>query len=731
MTFVNFSLLAGTALVALPIVLHLIMRRKPKLLEFPALRFVRKRHDVNQRRLRLRHLLLLMLRCGAIALLAAALARPSVRLGGVLGSQEAPVAAALVFDAAARMEYRHENSTRLEAAQQLGEWLLGRLPPHSEVAVLDTRPGSAAAFQVDRSAAKERIERLETVANSQPLSETLPKALKLLAKSELPHKEAYVFTDLSRAAWSGQSADGLQDLVTDVPAVTVYLIDVGVRDPANYALGELRLSAQVLSSRSSLAIETQLHRSGPEGPCTVELLLEDDQGNEQKRSEESFTLGPGESRQVDFRVGSMGLGTHQGQMRVVGQDALAADDVRHFTVEVRPAWPILVAAPKPARRYALFLTEALAPTVFRKRGQARFDCRVIELGELSKQTLSDYAAVCLLDPTPLEPAEWQKLGDWVSDGGGLAIFLGRNAGNAASFNSPVAQELLPGKLLRQARRPHGDLYLAPRDYQHPVLSAFRSGGGAVPWLGFPVFRYWEFDAPSGAVIPFSDGRPALLETSLGAGRVLTMATPVSDDPNRDPWNLLPVGESWPFLILANQMISYLVGGSEEQLNYFAGETAVLRLDAADRRRNYLLTTPGGLKFSLAADLRRHVLVATSTDQVGNYRVQAGGRESGVDRGFSVNFAPRQTQLERLPEKELAELFGPLKYRIARTKNEIQRDISTARVGRELFGPLILLVVVLLAFEHLVANRFYRGPAITNHQSPIINHQSPIINPQSP
>jgi len=725
MTFVNFSLLGGIALVALPIVLHLIMRRKPKLLEFPALRFVRKRHDVNQRRLRLRHLLLLLLRSGAIALLAAALARPSVKLGGVLGSQEAPVAAALVFDTAARMEYRHENRTRLQAARQLGQWLLGRLPPHSEVAVLDTRPGSAAAFQVDRSAAKERIERLETVANSQPLTETLQKALQLLAKSELPHKEAYVFTDLSRAAWSDQSADGLQDLVTDVPAVTVYLLDVGVEDPTNYALGELRLSAQVLSSRSSLAVETQLRRSGPQGPCTVELLLEDDQGNQQKRSEESFTLSPSESRQVAFRVGSLGLGTHQGQMRVVGQDALPADDVRYFTVEVRPAWPILVAAPKPAQRYALFLTEALAPTVFRKRGQARFDCRVIELGELSKETLSDYAAVCLLDPTPLEPAVWQKLGDWVSDGGGLAIFLGRNAGgDVPSFNAPVAQELLPGKLLRQARRPGGDLYLAPRDYQHPVLSAFRSGGGGVPWLGFPVFRYWEFDAPSGAVIPFSDGRPALLESSLGAGRVLTMATPVSDDPNHNPWNLLPVGESWPFLILANQVILYLVGSSEEQLNYFAAETAVLRLDAAERRRNYLLTTPAGLKFSLAADLRRHVLVVTSTDQVGNYRVQAGGRESGVDRGFSVNFSPPQTQLEQLPEKELAELFGPLKYRLARTKNEIERDISTARTGRELFGPLILLVAVLLAFEHLVANRFYRNTAIINHQSSIINPRSP-------
>ena len=79
MIFVNFSLIFGSLLVGVPIVLHLIMRRKPKLLEFPALRFIQTRHDTNQRRLRLRHLLLLLLRMAIIALLAFALARPSMQ----------------------------------------------------------------------------------------------------------------------------------------------------------------------------------------------------------------------------------------------------------------------------------------------------------------------------------------------------------------------------------------------------------------------------------------------------------------------------------------------------------------------------------------------------------------------------------------------------------------------------------------------------------------------------
>ena len=79
MAFVNASLLFGTLLVGVPILLHLVMRQQPKQLIFPALRFIKMRRETNRRTLQLRHWLLLLLRCLAIAVLAAVLARPSVR----------------------------------------------------------------------------------------------------------------------------------------------------------------------------------------------------------------------------------------------------------------------------------------------------------------------------------------------------------------------------------------------------------------------------------------------------------------------------------------------------------------------------------------------------------------------------------------------------------------------------------------------------------------------------
>ena len=41
--------LTGAALIGLPILLHLIMRQKPKRLQFPAFRFLLQKHRTNQR----------------------------------------------------------------------------------------------------------------------------------------------------------------------------------------------------------------------------------------------------------------------------------------------------------------------------------------------------------------------------------------------------------------------------------------------------------------------------------------------------------------------------------------------------------------------------------------------------------------------------------------------------------------------------------------------------------
>jgi hypothetical protein len=707
MPFVTPALLFGAALIAVPVVLHLVMRQQPKHVEFPPLQFLKVRRESNRRRLRLRHLLLLLLRAGAICLLALSLARPSIEGSGFLGGEEAPVAAALVFDTAPRMDYRHENRVRLEEAQEMADWLLTQLPRKSEVAVIDSRAAQP-TFAVDLGAAKDRVDRLRMTPVAQPVVESIGRALELLDESELKRREIYVFTDLARATWTDSSGQLAAKLAAQ-SEVGVYVIDVGVAEPRNFGLDEPRPNRQLLAQGSPLVISSNVLRVGPAAPCEVELYLLDENGAPQKRGQQTIDAQPGAAQPVEFTVGGLEAGAHQGYLQIAGQDALVWDDRRFLSVEVRPAWRVLVAATEPD--YAVYLTEALAPQFFRARGQARFECDVVDLKSLKDQPLSDYAAVCLVDPRPLDEDTWRSLGEYVRTGGAAAIFLGRHARPMAEMNSSVAQRLLPGEFKRVWSSPS---YLSPRDLSHPLLAKFRPLETSIPWKAFPVFSYWQLASlAEGAttIIPFATGHPALIEKSVGEGRVLTLTTPVSDPANlrnREPWNTLPTGaEPWPFVMLVNEMMLYLVGSQDQRFNYDAGERVELRGGLDGRITMVSLAAPDGDFVRKSVDPKQNSIVVSAADQPGNYRLRAGGGETGYDRGFSINLAPQLTELARLDKGELDATLGADRYRLAANRDQIQRDVNIGRVGRELFPFTIMILALLLAGEHLLANRFYR------------------------
>src|SRR5438105_912942 len=139
MTFIHPLLLGGLIFVGVPVLLHLLMRQKPKHLLFPAVRFLLQRRRTNQRKLQLRHLLLLALRMLLLVCICLALARPKVfsdRLNGLSGDR--PVAAVFIFDTSPSMDYKSGGKSRLDEAKRRGQELLDDFPEGSRVAVLDT-----------------------------------------------------------------------------------------------------------------------------------------------------------------------------------------------------------------------------------------------------------------------------------------------------------------------------------------------------------------------------------------------------------------------------------------------------------------------------------------------------------------------------------------------------------------------------------------------------------------
>ena len=717
MEFLNFGMAFFAAAAAVPVILHLIMRQNPKHVIFPALRFVRQRNEANRRKLRLRHLILLALRAAALIFLAFSLARLTLTTEGALVSQAAPVSAVMVFDTSPRMSYEQDNQTRLAAAVEIANELLGNLPPKSEIAVFDTS-GDLANYAQDAQLARERLDRLQIVPGSLDMLTTLEDAVRLLTQASHEVQELYIFTDLSQAAWSESQAARLQALLGDVPDAVPFVIDVGSLDPRNTALGPLELSAETLPRNTELEVRLPVSRVG--GPVEKELQWflnrwEHGESIPELKGQTFFSQEDGNSQVIAFQISTLDLkpGIYQGEVRLVGrkEDGLLLDDQRFFTFRVQPPWRVLMASPPPAESYAFDLQGALSPPALRKEDRSRFECTAITVAQLESAKLENYHLVALLDPSPLPEALWDKLYAYVNAGGSLAIFLGRETGAPhASFNSDAAQRLMPGRIGPVARWPDGT-FLKTDENSHPMLRAFQRLEG-VPWRSFPVFRFWpieQLNEQARTITRYTNGQPAILERDVGRGRVILMTTPVSDELDETAWNTLPTGlEPWPFVMLANEMALYLVGGESQTFNYTAQPQlrAELALEGTTGIPRYILTFPDGRQDNPLSNPNEPRVTIPGITQAGNYRVEGGTADHVVELGFSVNYGPEQSLLLRVTSQQLKGIFGASEPTVVRSSGELKRIARTRREGRELFPWLIMLVAILLAAEHVLANAFY-------------------------
>ncbi|HBT76306.1 MAG TPA: hypothetical protein DEB39_05135 [Planctomycetaceae bacterium] len=584
MSFLTYSLfLGGLATASIPVLLHLLMRGKPRRIEFPALRLIKQRLETTKRNLRLKQILLLALRVALLVLMGFLLARPSVKLAdwfpsltnatGIddtgtitsilassFGSQDAPVTAVIVVDTSPRMEYRLENKTRLDIAKQYADWVIGRLPPNSRVAVLGGYR-EAAAFQVDPYAARERIERLAIEPTGRAFLDSVSEAVRLLEESkgepsEGEQQELYLFSDLTEPGWGTEYAKTLRSSIdpprkasietatADVTAdknndtgtekrtdqsaeFAVFIVDVGIANPNDSAIAEAVLSEQTPAAMAPLRLTVDLHHYGEPEERTAELFLAtngsadngDAAGNHGGTTLETggFTgkadrLGSrlvrftqGESvQQIEFVLPGLPAGIHQGLLRLDGTDALESDDLSYFSFYAHAPWKVLLVVPPMQDRRIrpeTYIREVLDSAVLKREGTAPFQTAIMTVEQLertsTKELVNDYRAVFLLDPPPLRPATWKTLADFVSRGYGVGTFLGRGATRMDRFNDATARELLGGNLLRQARAVENDLWIVPADYTHPVYTTFRPLSVAqTPWNELPVDRYWEMTDPT-------------------------------------------------------------------------------------------------------------------------------------------------------------------------------------------------------------------------------------------
>jgi hypothetical protein len=810
------AILYGLGLVAVPVLLHLLMKQKPKRLLFPALQLLANRRKQNVSRMRLRHFWLLLLRMLVIGLLVFAIARPSVPaadyslnlremltiagllvlavaayffashrwrrsdlarherryrqtqlrswlIGGTImlllllvgwpyqrritadlkaptptGDVALPAAAVFLFDTSLSMSYQQEGRTRLEVARELAVEHLGDLAAGSRVALADVASDNPILFQTTISSAKTRIESLEPHALSQPLNDRIRSALRLhrddrertlaeqgaVAADERKDRflrRIYVFSDLARSAFRVGGTSRLAAELEEQPNVNLFLVDVSHPSPVNTAItrvqpqratvsrdGELMVNATVVRSEAGAVADATADAAGGTESRTLELLLDGGGSRPIKVAQQEVALAAGVPQQVTFGPLAVENGpVVHGDVRLVSSDPMAFDDVRRFTVEVRPPTPVLVVAPSD--------DESLSWTIALE--VSGYKVTVRRPDQLAQEQLIEYAVVSLINVPALPDNDWYRLGEYVQSGGGLAVVLGStDLEYGVNYRRDEAQVFLPGR--PEAHSAPGVSYLRIASEQHPLFGPLQENEGIALLQAADVYRFWRVDPTDDARIlaHYSDKRetPAILERLHGQGRTLMLTTAVDiKDDFRRLWNILPnplFADGWPYLALADGMIRYLSHQSEAQLTYDVGETPVLRLPAEDEQRSLLLQRPGFRQSPVALAAGESLVRIEDADDVGHYDLKASGEPSRVASGFSLNAPAVESDLTRIETGRLDEMFGEGRYQVARSIGELQESINIADLGRELFPLLLTALILFFLSEHLVANWFYESEA---------------------
>src|SRR5260370_15234018 len=183
MTFglVNSVLLLGLAGLAIPIIIHLLHRRRFEVVDWGAMQFLQI-SETTRRRLLMEEMILMVLRMGLIAILVLGLAAPFVvnSLLAKIMHDRPSRDVVLIFDGSASMAYASGEKTPHESAKEWAQSLLQELSSNDGVAVLLARKQVvplAGELTHDRVLLREKIDQLPSPSGSADLPEAIREAL--------------------------------------------------------------------------------------------------------------------------------------------------------------------------------------------------------------------------------------------------------------------------------------------------------------------------------------------------------------------------------------------------------------------------------------------------------------------------------------------------------------------------------------------------------------------------
>jgi hypothetical protein len=583
---------------------------------------------------------------------------------------------------------------------------LDRLRPWDEVALITTSQLDGPVGRPTGSHGKVRdaFEDLEPTSRSGDITDALLAARDALGASQLPSQRIVLVSDFSRGGFplGEKPLETVAHVVEkvdvrddeDTPTnVGVLAVDYRQRNAGRDAIWELNTTVRNYGSEPAEGVQIQLHIDG-ENVATG--LLD---------------VPAGKTATHTFEHRFSGSGIKEAFVRAkADQDAYEPDDRHYFTVRLKERVRVLLVNGEPTSvAYSdelYFLVRALNPG-------GSTESTIVPVtttpDALATRKLEEFDVLVLANVASVKKAVADRLETFVSNGGGLLVSMGDQV-DVDSYNKTM-QELLP-KPLRGLKRlaekddpdaPVKITHFGPGKRAHPIFRVFDLPGGA-SLQSVEVFSYMLLQPSppeqSETVLSYKDDSPALIERRVGDGRVMLLTTTLDRE-----WTDFPVRTA--FLPLMRRTVKYLARrvtstGRERPV---VGEPVELEVTGLVREQ-VIVTGP---------EDRRAVLEPTdgmvnfTPRDVGFYQVWAdddeprGSVENPRNRldglAFSVNVAPEESRLKRIPKGALDAWLG---------KGDSGEAGDGAGATRErrvnLWSPLLFAITLFLLFETMLGTR---------------------------
>ena len=711
MTFLSPLLIWGTLLGAIPIIIHLLNRRRFRRVEWAPMRYLKLTIQRNRRKIQIEELLLLLLRIALPVLLFFFLARPVMNPTGLerwLGSGGRASHVVLIDDSLS-MGYSASGPPAFRRAREAAAALLVASRPQDRCTLVATSaPRAPLLHEVDGT----RREDLSGTALSMPL--TAPHAAwpsvlegidEVLRSCTYPTRQLTIITDLRKAGWDSGVAQVCQRWHEQ--GVRVRFVDVGADEVANVALQALvPLDRTVLAGAES-RWEGVIRNDSTRGLTGVKAVLRvDDKPTEVTLPE----IAPRQTVRVPLTVQFPGSGPHDVSLQIP-DDELPGDNQQWAAVPVKDSLLIRLVDGEPSSEPFGSEVDYLAAPLSVGVGSAEaWRVEVVADNDFLSQRFDPADVLILGNVASPTPEQAEQLAHLVKGGLGLMIFTGAKI-DVALYNDLLHRgndRILPcamksftdanihGLFIEPVRPSPLEklLDLKPSALERVAVRQIMTVDEPTDEAKVHVLARWNDPARS----------PAVVERVVGDGRVLLWTTTADR-----------AGNDWPiepsFVLAIREAVRGTARPTSMANNVTAGEPICRVVRSSQQISNARLTVPGGgepralsavpLSEPASDQAPASAMTIPDTRRSGLYRLAWDEGPLGTQQDlYASNPDPRESTLERIGDSELKGLLKPLVVEVAKAQGD-GTDLFAA-TGREIWHELAWGLLVLLVIESMFA-----------------------------